>query len=233
MLNIIDRRDDARGVTQTRNERNIYSHGRENPRRDLSRVNGIILHHTNFASSRVARFDYIVANYVVMRDGTVLYVRDVRSALNSVGTDRHAVDIEFVGDYHRADAPPPPDAQVHAGRQLIRFLVRELEISHIYAHAHFTRKPCPGPYLWYNVGAWASRRLGLDHEGATRAIPSDWNDRSLELQGGVAAPHFPHWAPSWSPSWSLWPSSSAHSPATPPGVPVPYPTFVTRPTRTR
>ncbi len=206
MLNIIDRLDDARGTTETRNHRNIYSGGRENPRRDTSRINGIILHHTNFVSSRIARFDFVIANYVVMQDGTVLFVRAISSALNSVGTDRHAIDIEFVGVYNRADTPPPPVAQIRAGRQLVRMLVDAHGISRIYAHAHFTAKPCCGPHLWYNVGAWAMRKHGLENAGATRAIPADWTDPALQIRTGTADPH------------------EAGAPgATPPGVPIPYP----------
>jgi hypothetical protein len=189
MLTIVDRRAEARGTVETMNHRHIYSGGRENPRRDTSRINGIILHHTNFNSRRISRFDSIIANYVVMQDGTVLFVRDLGSALNSVGTDHHAIDIEFVGIYPHADGAVPPAGQIRAGRKLVKKLVRDHGLRYIYAHAHFTRKPCCGPHLWFNVGEWAVRKLALSTAGARRVIRPDWSDPALDFRTEPAELH--------------------------------------------
>lgn len=144
-MKIIDRTAETASTSETRNHRHIFSAGNIHARRSVSRIDSVILHHTNFVSTDVARFNYVIANYIVMQDGRVLRVREHSMALNSVGTDHRAVDIEFVGVYGTAAARPPA-IQLQRGRDLVAFLKGRHAIGRIVGHAHFTSKPCPGPH---------------------------------------------------------------------------------------
>jgi len=178
-MKIIDRTADTASTHQTRNGRQIFSHGNARARRSVSRIDSVILHHTNFSSSDLARFNYVIANYIVMQNGHVLKVRDHDIALNSVGTNQRGIDIEFVGVYGTA-AARPPRVQLQAGRDLVAYLKGRHGIGRVFGHAHFTPKSCPGPHIWFNVGLWAIRN-GLRCDRATRSVPPAWSDPSLKL----------------------------------------------------
>ena len=185
---LIDRTDAAASVTRTRNGRNIYSRGNSRARRDTSHVDGIILHQTAFVSDRIERFDFVIANYIVMQDGRVLYVRPIEAALNSVGTDRRCIDIEVVGRYPAmsargrvANGPLPPRAQIQGCRALVDQLARDRVLTKIFAHAQFRQKNCPGPHLWRNVGEWAISNLHLSSAGRGRPVPEQWRSDSLVI----------------------------------------------------
>jgi hypothetical protein len=186
-MRIIDRTAQAASTVRTRNGRNIYSHGNAAARRDVSRIDAIMLHQTAFVSGDVARFDSVIANYIVMQNGDVLYVRPLSAALNSIGTNQRAIDIEFVGNYPSANAirrgassPVPPVIQLKAGRELVRYLKGRQGTGNIFGHVQFRPKNCPGPHIWYNVGEWAVRN-GLHFGGRGRPIPSNWQDASLAI----------------------------------------------------
>ncbi len=132
---------------------------------------------------------------MVLRRGDVLQVRPLTAGLNSVSNGR-AVDVEFEGDYpslrqirhaRRADHPVqhPPLPQILAGRALLRHLRDTLGIEHVWAHrqaSRMERDNCPGPQLWYNVGEWAVRTLGLSSDGLRDPVPVAWRtERSLDL----------------------------------------------------
>ncbi len=185
---LIDRREAVRTIVRTLNGRQIYSGGRGDPRREVSSVTGIILHHTNIGSMRVERFDPIIANYVVMKNGNVLYVRDIASALNSVGTDQHCIDIEIDGRYHERDCEPPPMMQIHACRDLVAHLMATQGVRRIYAHRHFTGKPCPGHHLWYNVGLWCSAAFSLEIHNPRLPLPVHWGSNENLLPRRPAPP---------------------------------------------
>jgi hypothetical protein len=121
----------------------------------------------------------VIANYVVMKDGTILKVRDHNMALNSIATNQRGVDIEFVGVYNEVSVRPSIP-QLLAGRWLVTHLRSGYGLRRIFAHAHFTNKPCPGPHIWYNVGLWAIRN-GLLCDRSTRDIDPRWSDTSLRL----------------------------------------------------
>lgn len=189
---ITDRTAEASRITMTRNNREIYSGGNSSARRNVAAINGIILHHTNFFNSDPSRYDYVIANYVVMADGRVLFVRPLAAALNSVATDHHAVDIEFEGVYPNASGARPTAPQMQSGRELINHLRRTNPgIRRIFAHRHFRNKPCCGPYLWYNLGRWAQQQ-GMSSTGAIHSLPSDWEVDTLALaignMGGIIDP---------------------------------------------
>jgi hypothetical protein len=188
-MRLIDRRENTASILQTRNRRNIFSGGNEAGRRNIATISGIILHQTGFVSSDISRMDYVIANFVVMQDGTVLNVRDPSNLLNSIGTDQHAIDIEFVGNYssaselsHSSDRMGPTVEQLQAGRELVLFLRAVNSISYIFAHAQFTPKNCPGPQIWYNVGEWAVQR-GLSCVGNGHRVPPAWRRTELAMDG--------------------------------------------------
>ena len=163
-MQIIDRTEEAASTLKTKNGRNIFSHGNASARRPVELINSIMIHQTSFVSANIARFDSVIANYIVMQNGVVLKVRNHEDKLNSIGTDQRAIDIEFVGKYPNArqirrarrrgiELPMPPTAQIRAGRELITHLSRHsgLAITHLLAHAQFTAKNCCGPQLWANI----------------------------------------------------------------------------------
>lgn len=185
---LIDRTEATAGVTTTRNGRNIYSRGNPRARRDPSRIDAIILHQTDFVSDRIERFDYVIANYIVMQDGRALHVRPIDHALNSVGTDRHGIDIEIVGRYPSVNGRGrvssgalPPIAQIKAARELVSRLALDRILMKIFGHVQFRQKNCPGPHLWRNVGEWAIENLHLSSSGRGRPIPEQWRSDSLMI----------------------------------------------------
>lgn len=188
-MTIIDRTSRTAGVFRTMNGRNIFSGGRQSARRSVSAIDAIMLHQTDFLSASIDRFDCVIANYIVMQDGRVLMVRPLDHALNSIGTNQRAIDIEFVGDYPgdravrgggAAAGPTPPLVQIKAGRELVRFLKGRHGIGNIFAHAQFRTKNCPGPHLWYNVGEWAVSN-GFRCNGRGNRIRRTWQDPSLAI----------------------------------------------------
>lgn len=171
-MQIIDRRTNTAAVTQTLDSRNIMSGGNAAARRDTDAITGIMLHQTSFMTRDVERMNSVIANYGVMPDGRVLFLRDPGMALNSIGTDQRAIDIELVGEYpgtndirratRRGDeVPHPPLVQIRAGRALVKYLQSEHGLTRIMTHVQWRAKNCCGPHFWYNVGDWAIRNLGL------------------------------------------------------------------------
>ncbi len=188
-MKMIDRTPMTASILHTRNGRNIFSRGNPSARRNVGTVDAIILHQTAFVSTDMARLDYVIANYVIMQDGRVLKVRDLEMALNSIGTNQRAIDIEFVGTYPNVEAlrgagalPGPPLAQLRAGRELVSYLKSRHSVSNIFAHAQFTPKNCPGPQIWYNVGEWAVSN-GLSSSRRGRPITPTWRASSLAVPG--------------------------------------------------
>ena len=184
-MNIIDRRAATATTYQTMDKRNIFSHGNRSARRNVARIRAVILHQTDFVSSDLDRFNHVIANFVVMQNGCVLYIRDLSMGLNSIGTVQRAVDIEFVGNYTSsasATSHLPSTAQLNAGRELLTYLrERYSAITQVFAHAHFRAKNCPGPHIWYNVGRWGLRNGMVVGDSATRHLPQSWTAPSLAI----------------------------------------------------
>ncbi len=193
-MEIIDRTAETAGTTRTRNDppKQIYS---RHDRQSLDQVRGAFLHQTYFFNPNPSRYDHTIAHFVILRRGDVLQVRPLTAGLNSVSNGR-AVDIEFEGRYpslrqirhlRRTDAPVPHPTlpQLLAGRALLRHLRDTQGIAHVWGHrqaSRMERDNCPGPQLWYNVGEWAVRNLGLTSTGLRESIPVAWRtERSLEL----------------------------------------------------
>lgn len=171
-VQIIDRRTNTAAVTQTLDHRNIMSGGNAAARRNVDAITGIMLHQTSFMTRSLDRMDSVIANYGVMPDGRVLFLRDLNMSLNSIGTDQRAIDIELVGDYpgpndiRRAvrrdeEVRQPPLVQISAGRALVKYLQSQHGLTRIKTHVQWRAKNCCGPHFWYNVGDWAIRNLGM------------------------------------------------------------------------
>lgn len=182
-MQVIDRTEQTASTLTTRNGRNIYSRGDSMARRRVGSINAIMLHQTAFESSHVERYDAVIANYVVLQSGLVVKVRNHEDKLNSIGTNQHAIDIEFVGNYpnerliRRAqrrgiELPAPPRAQIQAGRALIAHLKNHsgLGITHLLTHAQFTAKNCCGPQLWANL----SELQNLSFARGNQSVVRNW-----------------------------------------------------------
>lgn len=194
---IIDRTLDTATVTHTLGggidgqPRCIFSRCNTAARRNTASVTAIMLHQTGFVSASDERMNYVIANYAVMQDGRVLRLRPLDNALNSIGTNERAIDIEIVGDYPSREAirratsgavlPPPPLEQIRRTRELVKWLKREHGLSQIYCHAQFTPKNCCGPQLWYNIGEWAISNLGMTNTRGRQDIRRQWGHQSFEI----------------------------------------------------
>lgn len=187
-MNIVDRTSHSAPHTTTLDGRLIHHASRQQA---AGQIRGAFLHQTGFVNSSVARYDRIIAHFVVLRSGGVLKIRETTTVLQSVSAGR-AIDIEFEGSYpsvrqlrQRPQAPSTPTApQILAGRALVQHLRSTLGIAFIWAHRQASmleRDNCPGPHLWYNVGEWAIAQHGLASTGLASAIPPEWQSTTLEL----------------------------------------------------
>jgi hypothetical protein len=177
--------------------------GRVEGTRNASNVYAVVLHQMAFSrGSREGAFDSVKSHYAVLRSGTVLYLHRAEDYLYaSNGFNRYSVAIEFEGNFRddrnrwwSSDTHgrhQPTAAQILAGRELVTHLRDTLGLTHVYAHrqAKSAKPNCPGPQIWYNVGDWAVRNLGLSDGGAGfaistgvgHAIPNTWRDSTNEI----------------------------------------------------
>lgn len=201
-MNMIDRTAHTAGVTHSRGggiegRRCIFSRCDAAARRNPASVRAVMLHQTGFLTPSVPRLDDVVAHYAVMQDGRVVHLRPVEQALNSVGTDAQAIDIEIVGSYPSleqilsappgASLPTPPYQQIKAAQDLVKWLNRMRGISEIYCHAQFMPKNCCGPHLWYNIGKWAIDNLRMTHVKGRHDVLYWWCHPVLEIESAPTA----------------------------------------------
>ena len=154
--------------------------------RDPSQISTIVLHQTGSGPRRALRdaahdsnwrsyhrVDQIIAHFVVLTGGTVVYTHDVQYILNDAG-GAAGIDIEMVGDFSTADVPPserPTLEQLVSGRALVTRLVQQITSIHfIHPHGQVEApvdgalqktNTCCGPDFWVNIGEWAVRRHSL------------------------------------------------------------------------
>ena len=129
--------------------------------------------------------DEIIANFVVFRDGTVVYTHDVEFILSVAGGSK-GIDIEFAGSFPNGDTvtvstPRLSHGAIRVGRQLIsqlKVVLRNLRYIHPHGQVQQGEEPggkfhsCPGPDVWVNVGQWAVNNLGLISDPTDRGYPN-------------------------------------------------------------
>lgn len=124
------------------------------------------------------RTDEIIAHFVILLDGTILYTHDVQYVLNDAG-GRKGIDIEFSGHFPHTRTIPPGALRlsrdaIRSGRRLVRYLASTIQpLLYIHPHGQVQRgsrggpgrggkfDSCPGPDVWVNVGEWAVDHIHL------------------------------------------------------------------------
>jgi len=170
---------------------------------DREPLDAIVLHAMGFdRGNSVHSYDGVKAHFAVLRSGDILYLHHVSEYLNaSHDFNRNSVAVEHAGNppSERGKVANPSKGehiptiqQIEAGRRLVRALKVAYGPRHIYGHKQSCGgKVCPGPHLWYNIGRWAVRYLGMSDGGAGfsvgnafctgRALPEAWDDPRFDL----------------------------------------------------
>jgi hypothetical protein len=162
-------------------------------------IDAVVLHQTaDGRASVAANFINTVAHFVVMANGQIVQLHPVESLLYaSSKLSERSVSIEFGGhfamkkNYWWSGNPArnvPSMAQIQGGRNLVTYLNRFYNIRFVFAHrqgyvprngipltgkhdpSKNERSNCPGPEIWYGVGEWAMKQLGMSDGGATFAV---------------------------------------------------------------
>ena len=197
-LRVIDRRKHAQ-LTQE-----AADHTSSRPDSD---VYALVLHQTGFSrGSDPGSYDRVTAHYVLLPDGSVVWLHDHTTRLPAAGgLNEGGVSVEVVGNFPSRARSTEPAAfwnperngmdqlsaeQVAGGRALVTELRRQGWLTHILAHRQGgpNRQNDPGPDIWREIGAWAVREYGLQ-----------WGGEGFAVNGGQPIPS--HW-------WSS-PSSGA------------------------
>ncbi|NET36509.1 MAG: N-acetylmuramoyl-L-alanine amidase [Cyanothece sp. SIO1E1] len=65
-------------------------------------------------------------------------------------------------------------AQIKAGQDLVRYLIKKIGITHIFAHrqSYSQRQNDPGPDIWHHIGQWAIDQRELSDGGPNYKISS-------------------------------------------------------------
>lgn len=157
--------------------------------RDMSKVYALVLHQTagNQKNTPPNRYDSVTAHFVIKPNGQILQLHPLAAYLNaSNGFNAGSVAVEFAGNFpdtrgkryvYPNGASPQgivTAEQIKAGRCLVRYLVKNMGLTHILAHrqSSATRTNDPGPDIWYHVGQWAINNLGLRDGGQTFKVGS-------------------------------------------------------------
>jgi len=160
------------------------------------RIDTVVLHQTSFSRGSVPdNYLSVHAHYVVLPDGTIVQLHPVEAYLvASSAFNDDAVSVEVVGNFpdERGNYWKPGEngrsvlspQQIGGGCDLVQYLNQTYGISFVFAHRQGEsadlRGNCPGPDVWYNIGEWAVRELGLSDggkgytEGRGSPIPDSW-----------------------------------------------------------
>ena len=171
-------------------------HTRSRPVED---VYALVLHQMGFSrGSDPSRYDRVTAHYLVLPDGTVVWLHDHTTRLPAAGgLNEGSLSVEFAGNFpSRARSTKPAhfwnpktqgmdqltDAQIVGGRGLVAMLHRQGWLTHILAHRQGgpERQNDPGPDVWREIGAWAVREYELE-----------WGGEGFAVNGGLPLPQ--HW----------------------------------------
>lgn len=162
--------------------------------RNINDVHALVLHQAGFSRGNDHhKYDKVTAHFVILPNGTILHLHPLTAYLYaSNGFNKFSVAVEFVGNFpstqgkcykpERFGCNEVTDAQIKAGRELIRYLIKTIGLTHILAHRQSSgsRGNDPGPDIWYRVGQWAVSELGLKDGGpgykvqSGQSIPDSW-----------------------------------------------------------
>lgn len=165
--------------------------------RDMNKVYALVLHQTAGSQKNMPanRYDDVTAHFVIKPNGQILQLHPLTARLNaSNGFNTGSVAVEFAGNfpdtrgkrYVYPNGASPQGVltaeQIKAGRCLVRYLMKNMNLTHILAHrqSSASRENDPGPDIWYHVGQWAINNLGLRDGGKSfkigggNPIPDIW-----------------------------------------------------------
>lgn len=164
-----------------------------NRSRSLTRVDGIMLHQMGFDRGNApSEYLRIIGHYAVLRDGTILKLRDHEAFLNDARSGS-SIHVEFAGNYPDESVASPTSTptlrQIRSGRWLMRVICESpgLHIRHVVSHRQWNfggRPNDPGPHLWFNVAVWAKSALGLTGVASAangRDNPASWESSRFDI----------------------------------------------------
>ncbi|MGH8783566.1 MAG: N-acetylmuramoyl-L-alanine amidase, partial [Cupriavidus necator] len=141
------------------------------------------------------RFLTLNAHFAILPDGRILQLHPLTALLwASNGFNKGSVAVEFAGNFpstrgrwwqgDKFGRNQVTAAQIEAGRYLVRYLQRTMNLRVVLAHRQSSgsRENDPGPDIWSQVGQWAVETLGLSDGGAGfkvgsgNAIPQVWRE---------------------------------------------------------
>lgn len=178
-------------------------------RRDPKTVYALVLHQMACCfqpRDPLKRFLSLNSHFGILADGRILQLHPISALLwASNGFNARSVAVEFAGNFPstrgvwwqgaKFGRNRPTQAQIDAGRRLIRHLIATMGLTHVLAHRQSsgTRTNDPGPDIWRNVGQWAVDRLGMRDGGAGfkigsgSAIPAEWRTWSRPIAPEIAS----------------------------------------------
>jgi hypothetical protein len=198
VLELPDTEQETAGTSGLRIEdrMSIARKDRRKGRRDPSTVKYLVLHQMAFSrGNNPDRYNAVTAHYAILPNGRILQLHPVSALLwASNGFNRKSVAVEFAGNFPNTRGKcwetgkygchKLTQAQIAAGRYLVKHLIEQIGLTHIFAHrqAAKTRENCPGPDIWYHIGQWAIDNMGLKDGGPGykidlgHAIPDAWRN---------------------------------------------------------
>lgn len=156
--------------------------------RDPRLIKALVLHHMAFLRTNQTAEAHKCTNshFIILQDGSIYQLHPVSAHLYaSHGWNPRSVAVEFAGNFRNTSGSGPhipTQAQYEAGRFLVKYLIHLLGIDKVLTHSQSsTKSGDPGPDIWYHVGEWSMRNLGItdttqEHIGQGRAISSAWRE---------------------------------------------------------
>ncbi|MFD2569066.1 N-acetylmuramoyl-L-alanine amidase [Spirosoma soli] len=163
--------------------------------RDPRQLTALVLHHMAYkvkdnkgAYSNPEKYVGVGAHFCIMLDGRIMQHHPVsRFIWHSNCTSLRSVGVEFEGNFPdiqgrwwyptdkktgkkiKINEDTPTQAQFESGRFLLTYLNAILDLKHVLAHRQSSkdRENDPGPAIWFNVGEWGMKNLGLSDGGAS------------------------------------------------------------------
>lgn len=174
-------------------------------KRDASSIKGVVIHQTGFNwDDHNVNWNNTNAHGVVTREGNVIIIHDpiIRLTHGSNDANEEFITLEHEGNYKSINGKcfmpekfgcdnAPTVAQIEASRKLIsNFKMSYPNFSEITGHIQWDKEKsnCPGPQIWYNIGEWTIKNLGLkngptsdwyDDRGAP--IPNEWRSSKYKV----------------------------------------------------